>query len=337
MLKLMTVVILVMGVISCNKDKPAETKKAAEVKPAVEVPEAEKALLNEAKITFQSIQGPLIDVEKNADLIALGKKLYFEKALSINNTISCNSCHMLDKYGVDNEATSPGHDGTRGGRNSPTSYYAALHFKQFWDGRAADVEEQALGPILNPIEHGLKSEADAMKKINTPEYMAEFKKAFGSDTAFTYKNVGVAIGAFEKTLMPRSRFDDYLDGDWKALNDQEKKGLKSYIDIGCTQCHAGVALGGTSFRKLGEVEPYETKDEGRFEVTKKNRDKFKFKVPGLRNVEKTYPYFHDGSIKTLDEAIKLMAWHQLGEKIEDAEVADIKAFLSSLTAKELKF
>jgi cytochrome c peroxidase len=303
-----------------------------------EITQADKDLHAKAKGFFEPIPETLVDKQKFAKKIELGEKLYFEKKLSINNTISCNSCHMLDKFGVDNEPTSPGHDGTRGDRNSPTSYNAALHFRQFWDGRAKDVEEQALGPILNPIEHGLKNEKEALAKINTPEYIEMFKNAFpGEKNPFTYKNVGNAIGAFERTLMTPSRFDDYLKGDIHALDADERAGLDKFITVGCTQCHNGVAMGGNSYQKLGVVKKYPTKDTGRHHVTKKRRDKFKFKTPGLRNIEKTGPYFHDGSVKTLQEAIDVMAEYQLGKKLTTEEIKSIQAFLSSLTAKDLPY
>ena len=167
--------------------------------------------VSELKETFSPLPSSLINVSKNKDLIHLGKKLYFEKRLSINNKVSCNSCHGLKSFGVDNEATSPGHNGKRGDRNSPTTLNAALHLAQFWDGRAKNVEEQALGPILNPIEMGMPSEkavVDKVKKIK--EYMVDFKKAFPNEkNPLNYKNIGVAIGAFEKTLLTPSRFDDY--------------------------------------------------------------------------------------------------------------------------------
>lgn len=291
-------------------------------------------LLEQAQHVFGTLPETLIDKEVNKEKISLGKKLYFEKKLSINNKISCNSCHNLETYGVDNEATSPGHDGTRGGRNSPTSLNAALHFKQFWDGRAKDVEAQAIGPILNPIEHGLPNAKAAMAKINSPEYLKMFKAA-GLD--FNFKNIGNAIGAFERTLMTPSRFDDFLKGDVFALNTKERKGLKTFMKIGCTSCHGGVAMGGSSFQKLGVLKKYPSKDLGLFEVTKKRRDKLKFKVPGLRNITKTGPYFHDGSVKSLDEAIDIMAEYQLGKKLIRADIDDIKAFLSTTTAKSVNY
>jgi cytochrome c peroxidase len=284
---------------------------------------------------FEPLPSAIIDEEKNAALIKLGKKLYLEPRLSINDQISCNSCHRLDNFGVDSQVTSPGHEGKRGGRNSPTSMNAALHIAQFWDGRAKDVEEQALGPILNPIEMGMPN-ADAvvnkLKKIE--EYKALFAEAFKDEKdPIQYKNVGKAIGAFERTLLTPSRFDDFLNGDETALNENEKRGLQKFVHMGCATCHNGVALGGNSYKKIGLVKPYETKDMGRFEITGLEIDKKVFKVPSLRNITKTAPYFHDGSVATLDEAIEEMAEHQLGREVGPGFITDVKAFLGSLTSK----
>lgn len=302
------------------------------------VSEEEKLLLEDAKTYFSPLPASMIDAKKNADLIELGHKLYMEKKLSRSGTISCNSCHQLDNFGVDNEKTSPGHDGTRGGRNSPTVYNAALNFKQFWDGRAKDLQEQALGPLLNPIEHGLKDAAEVEKILSTDEYSKMFKKAFpGDKKPVKFANVGLAIEAFEKTLLTPSRFDDYLNGDYSALNEQEKRGLGAYMDANCVSCHAGPNLGGSMFRKMGFVKAYKTEDKGVFEVSKKKRDEFKFKVPSLRNITKTGPYLHDGSIKTLDETIAIMGEYQLGVKLSKQEIADIKAFLAATTAKKLPY
>lgn len=297
--------------------------------------DADKKLLNEAQSFFQEIPLSLIDEEKERAKISLGKKLYLEKKLSLNDSISCNSCHQLDKFGVDNEATSPGHDGIRGNRNSPTVYNASLNKTQFWDGRAKDLAEQALGPILNPIEHGMKSDKDALEKINTPAYLSMFKEAFPNDKlSFTYANTGKAIEAFEKTLLTRTRFDDYLGGEVHALTKTERLGLQKFMQVGCTTCHNGAGLGGNSFQKMGLVKKYKTKDLGRYEVTGKRRDKYKFKVPILRNITKTGPYLHDGSIKSLEEVIGIMAEYQIGKVITKKEVKDIKAFLVALEAKE---
>ena len=284
---------------------------------------------------FEPLPAAIIDKEKNVALIKLGKKLYLEPRLSINDQISCNSCHRLDNFGVDSQATSPGHEGKRGGRNSPTSMNAALHIAQFWDGRAKDVEEQALGPILNPIEMGMPNEDAVVNKLKKiEEYKALFAEAFKNEKdPIQYKNVGKAIGAFERTLLTPSRFDDFLNGDETALNDSEKRGLQKFVHMGCATCHNGVALGGNSYKKIGLVKPYETKDMGRFEITGLEIDKKVFKVPSLRNITKTAPYFHDGSVATLDEAIEEMAEHQLGREVGSGFISDVKAFLGSLTSK----
>lgn len=292
--------------------------------------------LKEIKDNFKPISKNQIDEKKFKDLIALGRKLYLDPRLSINNKISCNSCHKLDGFGVDNEPTSPGHEGKRGDRNSPTTFNAVYHIAQFWDGRAKDLEEQALGPILNPVEMGMPNEKAVIKKLSgIKEYVAAFKKAFPKQKKpLTYKNIGEAIGAFEKTLVTPSRFDDFLNGDSNALSSAEKRGLKKFIDKGCVSCHNGPVLGGNSYQLLGAANDYKTKDLGRFNVTKDEDDKKFFKVPSLRNVAKTAPYFHDGKVKTLSEAIRLMAWHQLDEKVGSGFIEDVEAFLGSLTAKE---
>ncbi|HVJ91132.1 MAG TPA: cytochrome-c peroxidase [Labilithrix sp.] len=271
------------------------------------------------------------------DAVALGKELYFDARLSKNQDISCNSCHQLDTYGVDNKPTSPGHKGQLGGRNSPTVYNAALHGAQFWDGRAKDVEAQALGPILNPVEMAMKDEAAVLAVIRSiPEYVASFKKAFPTDKEpVTYVNLGKAIGAFERTLVTPSRFDKYVAGDDSALTEDERAGLAKFLDVGCNTCHTGAAVGGRDFKKLGQAKPWPTeiKDNGRFDVTKDPADKHLFKVPSLRNIEKTGPYFHDGSVTTLDEAVRLMALHQLGKELSPADVSSIVTFLKSLTGE----
>jgi cytochrome c peroxidase len=271
-------------------------------------------------------------------LVDLGKKLYFEKRLSANNSISCNSCHVVDKKrgGVDNEPTSPGAFSKRGGRNSPTVLNAGFQFAQFWDGRASSLEHQAKGPILNPIEMAMPNDADVLKRLRQARnYPAMFNKAFpGQKDPITYDNVAAAIAAFERTLITHDRFDDFLNGDDRALNQQELRGLETFLSVGCTSCHNGPAVGGNAYQKIGLVKPYETADAGRFDVTKDNDDKHKFKVPILRNIELTGPYFHDGKLKSLDEVVKKMAWHQLGTELTDQQVSDLVAFLKTMTDKE---
>lgn len=265
--------------------------------------------------------------------IELGRRLFYEPRISISRKLSCNSCHGLTTFGVDNEATSVGHDGQRGARNSPTVYNAALHFAQFWDGRAPTVEEQAKGPVLNPIEMGMPS-ADVVDEIITgiPGYGPLFVAAFpGQDDPITYDNFAKAIGAFERRLVTPSRFDAFLGGQTDALSDAEVAGLATFMDTGCPTCHMTATVGGQMYQKLGLVHPFETKDLGRYDVTKQDADKYFFKVPSLRNVEKTGPWFHDGSVTTLSQAIELMGWHQLGKKLEPADVQSIETFLKTLT------
>lgn len=270
----------------------------------------------------------------SAERLALGKMLYFDARLSKNQDVSCNSCHKLDAFGVDGAATSEGHKKQRGGRNAPTVLNAALHFRQFWDGRMADVEEQATGPIQNPIEMASNEKLVVAVLSSIPEYVDAFAKAFPDEKSpITLKNVGVAIGAFERKLVTPARLDKYLAGDKGALTEAELVGATVFVRTGCGACHSGPLLGGGMYQKAGVVRPWPNqKDQGRFEVTKLEDDRLKFKVPSLRNVEKTAPYFHDGATATLDDAVRAMASHQLGKELTPAEVASIVAFLGTLTA-----
>ena len=280
--------------------------------------------------------------------VKLGKMLYYDPRLSRSGLISCNTCHNLARYGVDNLPTSIGHRWAIGPRNAPTVYNAAIHIAQFWDGRAKDVEEQALGPIVNPIEMANTKENVVKTLKSIPEYVKLFKKAFPNEKdPVKYENIGKAIGAFERTLMTPSRFDEFLKGNTKALTEQEKRGLKAFIEVGCAGCHNGAGVGGHMYAKFGAITdywkvtyPYVLKDKpaikvdfGRFGVTKKKEDMFVFKVPSLRNVEHTYPYFHDGSVWSLEDAVRIMAKTQLGKNLTDQQVKDIVAFLKSLTGK----
>ncbi|MFO0657467.1 MAG: cytochrome c peroxidase [Polyangia bacterium] len=247
---------------------------------------------------------------------------------------SCNSCHDLAKYGVDGAKFSSGHKKQLGGRNAPTVYNAAGHVAQFWDGRAKDVEEQAGGPMINPVEMALPDHKRAETVLQSiPGYVEAFKKAFpGDKQPVTIKNATAAIGAFERRLLTPSRFDKFLGGEVNALNDVEKAGLLKFLDVGCVACHSGTLLGGTAYQKLGAVKPWPNQaDLGRAALTKNDADKFLFKVPSLRNVEKTAPYFHDGSADKLADAIKKMAAHQLGRDLSDADAQSIAEFLGSLT------
>jgi cytochrome c peroxidase len=276
---------------------------------------------------------PASDNKVTAEKVALGKLLFHEKSLSRNDNLSCASCHSLSNYGVDNKATSEGSDGQRGGRNTPTVINASRQFVQFWDGRAATIEDQAIGPVLNPIEHGLKDEAALVAKMKAkPLLVAAFALAFpGEAEPVSASNFQKAVGAFSRTLVTKSPFDEYLDGKQSALTTEQKWGLKTFIEIGCTECHTTRLVGGHMYQKLGTKQAYATKDEGRFLITKDEKDKFVFKVPSLLNVEKTAPYMHDGSVATLEEMVKIMARVQANKEIKDEEVASIVAFLKSLT------
>ncbi|MEZ4332494.1 MAG: cytochrome-c peroxidase [Myxococcota bacterium] len=267
--------------------------------------------------------------------VDLGRMLYFDARLSKNHDIACNSCHMLDRFGVDGEPTSPGHKGARGDRNSPTVYNAALHIAQFWDGRAADVEAQAKGPVLNPVEMAMPSDAAVVAVLQSiPGYVEAFRAAFpGEAEPITYDNMARAIGAFERNLLTPGRVDAFMAGDLAALSEQERRGLETFLSVGCTTCHNGPTVGGGLYQKLGLVHPYETADTGREKLTGEAADRFVFKVPSLRNVAMTGPWFHDGSVTTLDEAVRLMGHHQLGVELSAERIADIVAFLGALTGE----
>jgi cytochrome c peroxidase len=273
--------------------------------------------------------------------IDLGKKLFFDKTLSKSGVISCNSCHNLDTFGVDNKVFSIGDNKELNVRNSPSVIYASLNAMQFWDGHAKTLEEQAGESLLNPVQNGIPDAAFLEKKLRAiPEYQTLFKNVYPNDAEpITFANITNAISAFERQLLPKSKFDDYLDGNENALNEQEKKGLNAFMDNGCTTCHSGVAVGGQLMQKLGLYGEYskltnsKKVDMGLYERTKKEGDQFMFKVPNLRNVEKTYPYLHDGSVTSLKETIKIMGKLQVNKDISDADANDIEAFLKTLTAE----
>jgi cytochrome c peroxidase len=278
-------------------------------------------------------EAPSNDNELTDAKIDLGRMLYYENRISKGQQLSCNSCHKLDAYGQDNLPFSPGHDGTLGGRSSPSTYNAAIHIAQFWDGRAPTVEEQAKGPVLNPIEMGMP-DADFVVKVlkSMPGYVEAFKAAFpGEADPINYDNFGKAVGAFERKLLTPSRWDDFLKGKEDAITDAEKKGFENFAKAGCVTCHNGAGVGGHMYQKLGLVKPWpELADQGRAAETKQESDKFMFKVPSLRNITETGPYLHDGSVKDLTEMVKMMAEYQLGKVITDDEAASIITFLKAL-------
>jgi cytochrome c peroxidase len=275
----------------------------------------------------------------NPAMVELGKKLYFDPRLSKSGFISCNSCHNLSMGGSDNLKSSIGHNWQKGPINSPTVLNSNLNLAQFWDGRAKDLKAQAGGPIANPGEMAFTHELAVAVLQSIPGYAAEFKQVFGSERV-DIDRITQAIAAFEETLVtPHSRFDQYLKGNKKALSASELEGYALFKDSGCVACHNGPAVGGNSFQKMGVVEPYKASSpaEGRVAVTGKDADRFSFKVPTLRNVELTYPYFHDGAADTLSEAVDTMGRVQLGRKFSPEENAKIVAFLKTLTGDQPNF
>jgi cytochrome c peroxidase len=330
----------VLGLACQTKDNSADVaaqlaantiKSAATDAPA----EAQKAFNPRLLRRFEPARATIDDKENELTdaKVELGRMLYHEKRLSKSQELSCNSCHQLDKYGVDSAKTSTGHRGQHGGRNAPTVYHAAGHFEQFWDGRSGTVEEQALGPILNPIEMAAPNKEYVTQVLGSmPEYVQHFKQAFpGEKEPLSFVNVGRAIGAFERKLTTHARWDDYLQGQTTALSDKEVEGLKLFTNLGCMVCHTGEFLGGSMYEKVGTVEPWPNQgDQGRFAITHREGDKMMFKVPSLRNISETAPYFHDGVVATLPEAVIVMGRHQLGLELDKAEVEAIVSWLRSL-------
>ena len=283
---------------------------------------------------------PLVELPKlDPERVALGQALFLERRLSHDNSIACASCHDLERGGGDGRQVAVGIKGQRGELNSPTVFNAALNFAQFWDGRAATLEEQARGPVHNPIEMG-SNWAEVIAKLESVDsYRKAFAHAFPD--GMTGDNIAAAIAEFERSLItPGSRFDQWLLGREDALSADEKAGFRLFRDFGCGSCHQGVNLGGNMYQKFGIFSPFRpvgrelrSSDLGRFNVTGEASDKGVFKVPSLRNVALTAPYFHDGSASTLDQAVAVMAKVQLGRDIKPREQALIVAFLHTLTGK----
>ncbi|WP_328799343.1 cytochrome-c peroxidase [Sediminihaliea albiluteola] len=300
-------------------------------------PALSEELQSQANALFGPIPSTMPGSENDsAEKIALGKELYFDQRLSVNNSQSCNSCHDVANHGtgVDNKALSPGAiEGAFGTRNSPTVWNAGFQSTQFWDGRAADLTEQAMGPILNPVEMAMPSEQAVVDKLaDITEYQDAFNSVFKDDGGLSFYNIAEAIAAFERTLITKDRFDDYMLGDKDALTALEKKGLQTFINTGCAACHNGPLLGGNNLQKMGLVNAYENQsDQGLFDLDNKPASKMLFKTPMLRDVARTAPYFHDGSVNSLEEAIEQMAWLQLGKELSEEETTAISAFLKALT------
>ena len=267
--------------------------------------------------------------------IELGKMLWFDPRLSLSGKVSCNTCHDLSTNGADTKPLSIGYAGRKGTVNSPTEFNAEKQIAQFWDGRAKTLAEQATGPITNPLEMAMTPELAEGVIRSIPGYRPYFEKAFGSKNP-TFSEIAEALAAFETTLTtPNAPFERYLKGDKNALTQQQIDGLKLFRRSGCIRCHSGNLLGGTSFQKVGSVRPYVTDNssKGRMDVSGKPWDEMMFKVPTLLNVERTAPYFHDGAVKTLPDAVKKMADIQLDMNLSEKQVEEIVAFLESLNGE----
>lgn len=275
-----------------------------------------------------------------ADKVALGKLLFFEKRLSRNDSLACAGCHDFSRGGADRSTAATGVGGQRGTVNTPTVFNASLNFVQFWDGRAANLEEQAAGPVHNPLEMASSWDEVIPKLRRDSDYVNAFNRIYNGMTGAAIVD---AIATYERTLLtPNSRFDRYLRGDQQALNDRELEGYNRFLDYGCAACHQGVLLGGNMFQRFGVMGDYFSHlpasqavpaDLGRYNVTKRNEDRHVFKVPSLRNVAVTAPYFHNGSATTLESAVVIMGRYQLGRELSGTDIEVITAFLRTLTGE----
>lgn len=285
---------------------------------------------------------PISPIPENIELdqqkVNLGRILFHDKRFSTDNTIACSSCHDLKRAGQDSLAVAVGINGSEGSINSPTVFNSGFGFRQFWDGRAASLEEQVESPIHNPVEMGSDWKEVIAKLNQDTQIVAKFKSIW--EEGITSQNIQEAIAEFERSLItPNSPFDRYLKGDKTALTEKELKGWNLFRNLGCISCHQGVDIGNNMYANLGVMNDYFSEigrpitksDLGRFNVTGNENDKYVFKVPGLRNVALTAPYFHDGSIATLDKVVSTMARYQLGISLDKQQRDYLVAFLNTLT------
>ena len=315
----------------------------------VSADDSQQALLDRARQVFKPLPADAGTAEHpiTPERVALGKALFFESRVSSDGAVSCAKCHLPTLYGTDALPTSIGNHGKVLPRNAPTVFNTALQFAQHYGGNRKDVEEQAVKALVSPLAYGNADYAAAEAKLRAISgYRAMFEKAFpGEAEPVTVENWGKAIGAYERVLLTPAPFDRYLTGDTKALNAQAQRGLDKFMSVGCAGCHNGVTVGGQMYQKFGltqdywtltgsqEVELFKGRDKGRFQDTKNEADAFMFKVQQLRNVAVTPPYFHDGSVAELKDAVRIMAKLQLGRDLGTEDVADIVAFLGSLTGE----
>ena len=327
-------ILIISFLISCQDTKTKEEKLPYEL---------EQSILKMSKSYFTPL--PDIDLNnispENKKMIELGKKLFYDKRLSGAQTLNCASCHDITKYGAGNVAISPGDRDQLGLRNPPSILNAFLQYSLNWDTKYKTVEDQVVWPIFGKTEMNMSDTLELLNRLSSdPHYMNTFSEVFpDAIPAISIKTIGQALGSFERTLVSPSRFDDYLKGDLKALSSKEKLGIKSFMDNGCVPCHSTSLVGGGMSQKFALFGYYwdftnsNHRDKGRYELTKKSEDEYIFKVPQLRNVEKTYPYFHDGSVETLEEAIRIMGMTESNRQLNEVDVENIAAFLRSLTGK----
>ncbi|MBD3729780.1 MAG: cytochrome-c peroxidase [Sphingomonadales bacterium] len=340
-MKTLALPLAALAVLSAAACKPSETTQDGDTLAATSDP-----LILAARDNFKPIpEGPaqIAGVTATPELVALGEALYFDPRLSQSHALSCASCHNMGLGGADARPTSIGHHWQLGGRNAPTVLNAGYNFVQFWDGRAEDLVAQAAGPIANPVEMAMLTGQLVPTLKSIPGYAPMFAKAFPAEAdPISEKTVPIAIAAYEATLVtPNAPFDRFLRGDAAALTDQQKRGLKSFMDSGCTACHSGTNVGGAMYAKFGLVaDPSEdvrpAADTGRFAITGDEADRYAFKVPTLRNIALSAPYFHTGSVWSLDDAVQIMAKTQVGKTLSAGETADIVAFLGALTGDQPK-
>jgi cytochrome c peroxidase len=300
-------------------------------------------LLQQARALFKKLPTNFADAQHpiTPERVELGKALFFDPRWSVDRNVSCATCHNPGLYGADALGKSIGVKGKQHPRNAPTVLNMAGHVSAHWRGDRKDVEDQAIGAAIGVFSTGHADHAGWIAQLATIDgYLVMFQRAFpGEAKPITPANLGLAIGAYERTLVTPAPFDAYLDGDISALTPQARAGLRAFINVGCVACHDGAGIGGSLYRKFGLHEDYwkatgsREIDKGRFDVTKSEADLYIFKVPSLRNVAMTAPYFHDGSVATLPDAVRIMARLQLGASLGDKETADIVAFLESLTGK----
>lgn len=307
--------------------------------PAMAGNDADHQLLDDATKSFAALPDIKEADTLNSARVALGRNLFFEPRVSRDGTVSCARCHQPSLYGTDGLARSIGVDHHLNARNAPTVLNAALQLSQHWIGDRINVEDQAMKSLLGPNSFGQPNYLNAMQRLQAiPGYAEMFSKAYPDDkNPITPENWGNAIGAYERTLLTPAPFDQFLTGDTNAISMTAKSGLRKFMGLGCVGCHNGVGVGGNAYMKFGLTEDYWTAtgsnsvDKGRYAFTKNEADQYVFKVPSLRNVTRTAPYFHDGSVASLEQAIRIMASVQLGKTLTEQDMTEIMGFLDSLT------